>query len=534
MKQVLKQAAVLLLIASTAFAQTSTTAARSSTSASKKAAKTKRTATAPKPVYATQQDIQALRDTMAQQQQLILQMQTQMQQRDQQLQQTQQQLAEAQSAAKDAQAKVAAVETASTAQATDVSQLKSDVSDVKLNMTNAAASTQDDQKRVGALEGTLGRFRFNGDVRVRGEDFFQDRVADRYRPRIRLRLGVEGKLNEDFIAGLYMASGTLTDPTSTNETLTNAFEKKTIGFDRGYITYNPVAHKWLSVTGGKFAFTWQRTNLTFDPDINPEGFSEKFSFDLKSPFVKNITFTGLQLAINESSGSNDSYAVGGQISSKLQLGSLWTMTPSYTVLNFRNEFALLRGAIAGSAPTGTSPTGAITTGVFAPNGLTNQICGTAAAPVFCSRFLYSDLILANQIKTPFAKFPLNVTAEYLVNLNAATNRSHLYYGEVSVGQTKNKGDFQIGYAFNRQEQDSTISSFVESDQRAPTNIVQNRVFFAWKVRNNTTLGYTQWIGRTLDCSLQNARCVQTVPPTPAAQLRDPWLKRGQLDLIYTF
>lgn len=349
-----------------------------------------------------------------------------------------------------------------------------------------------------------------------------------------MRLGLEGKLNEDFTAGIYMASGTLTDPTSTNETLTNAFEKKTIGFDRGYITYNPLAHKWLSLTGGKFAYTWQRTNLTFDPDINPEGFSEKFSFDVKSPILKNISFTGLQLSINESSSSNDSYAFGGQVSSKLQLGSRWTMTPSYTLLNFRNEFALLRGAIAGSTPAGTSPTGSITAGVFAPNGLTNQICGTAAAPVFCSRFLYSDVILANQIKTPFAKFPLNITAEYLVNLNAATNRSHLYYGDVSVGQTKNKNDFQIGYAFNRQEQDSTISSFVESDQRAPTNVVQNRLYFTWKVRANTTLGYTQWIGRTLDCSLQNARCVQTTPATPAALLKDPWLKRGQLDLVYTF
>jgi hypothetical protein len=534
MKQVLKQAAVLLLIASTALAQTSATDASSSTPAPKKASKSKRTSAAPKPVYATQQDLQMLRDALAQQQQLMTQMQQQMQQRDAQLQQTEQQLAEAQSVAKDAQAKVAAVETASTAQATDVSQLKSDVSDVKLNMTNAATSTQEDQKRVGTLESTLGRFRFNGDVRVRGEDFFQDRVADRYRPRVRLRLGVEGKLNEDFIAGIYLASGTLTDPTSTNETLTNAFQKKTIGFDRGYITYNPVAHKWLSLTGGKFAFTWQRTNLTFDPDINPEGFSEKFSFDLKSPFLKNVTFTGLQLSINESGGGNDSYAVGGQVSSKLQLGSLWTMTPSYTVLNFRNEVALLRGAIAGSAPTGTSLGGPITTGVFAPNGLTNQICGTGAAPVFCSRFLYSDLILVNQIKTPWAKFPVNITGEYLTNLNAASNRSHLYYGELSVGQTRNKGDFQIGYAFNRQEQDSTISSFVESDQRSPTNIVQNRIFFAWKVKPNTTLGYTQWIGRTLDCSLQNARCVQTLPATPAAQLRDPWLKRGQLDLIYTF
>ena len=56
--------------------------------------------------------------------------------------------------------------------------------------------------------------------------------------------------------GIFLASGTLGDPTTTNETLTGFFDRKTIGLDRGYITYNPVAHKWLSLTGGKFAFPW--------------------------------------------------------------------------------------------------------------------------------------------------------------------------------------------------------------------------------------------------------------------------------------
>lgn len=139
MKQVLKQTAVLLLIASTAFAQTSTTAASSSTSAPKKTSKTKRAATAPKPVYATQQDLQMLRDTMAQQQQLIQQMQQQMQQRDQQL-------AEAQAAVREAQSKAAAAETAATEQKDTTGKLAADVSDLKLNATNAATSLQETQK----------------------------------------------------------------------------------------------------------------------------------------------------------------------------------------------------------------------------------------------------------------------------------------------------------------------------------------------------------------------------------------------------
>src|SRR5437899_2186426 len=112
--------------------------------------------------------------------------------------------------------------------------------------------------------------------------------ADRNRARIRVRFGFEGKLNDDFTAGVAIATGSLGDPTTTNETFTNFFDRKTIGLDKAYITYNPVAHKWLSLTAGKFAYQWQRTQVTGDPDINPEGFNQKLSFDTHMPFVKNV------------------------------------------------------------------------------------------------------------------------------------------------------------------------------------------------------------------------------------------------------
>src|SRR5437773_6303159 len=147
----------------------------------------------------------------------------------------------------------------------------------------------------------------------------------RNRARLRVRFGVDGKLTEDITGGIYIATGSLGDPTTTNETLTNFFDRKTIGVDRAFITYSPVAHKWLSLTGGKFAYQWQRTGTIGDQDINPEGFNEKFSFDLKSSVIKNFTIQGIQYLFNEVNAvagstavaGQDSYALGGQISTKL-------------------------------------------------------------------------------------------------------------------------------------------------------------------------------------------------------------------------
>src|SRR5437660_555854 len=218
----------------------------------------------------TAADVQALKDALAAQQQQIEQLRQAMQSRDaalQQAQHAQQQLQQAQATASEAQQKASSAESAANEQKENVTKLNSDLADVKTTLTNNAVSTQDEQKRMSALEGLVGRFRFNGDVRVRGEDFIQNTVPDRNRARLRVRFGFDGKLNEDFTSGIYLATGSLGDPTTTNETLTNFFDRKTIALDKAWITYNPIANKWVSLTGGKFAYTWQRTSATFDPDL---------------------------------------------------------------------------------------------------------------------------------------------------------------------------------------------------------------------------------------------------------------------------
>src|SRR6266850_6638403 len=290
MKAVLKVGGILLL-ASSVLAQTAAPAKK----------------TARKSASASAADVQALKDAVEAQQQQIQALQQQLQQTNQQLQQssqqyqeTQQQLQKTQQAATDAQMTAAGLQS-SVASKDTVDKLNAQYADIQTTLTNNAVSAQDEQKRMSGLEATLGRFRFTGDVRVRGEDFFQSYSGctacnDRNRARIRVRFGFEGKLNDDFTAGVAIATGSLGDPTTTNETFTNFFDRKTIGLDKGYITYNPVAHKWLSLTGGKFAYQWQRTQVTGDPDMNPEGFSERFSKDFSSvPIVKNLNLNFMQL-----------------------------------------------------------------------------------------------------------------------------------------------------------------------------------------------------------------------------------------------
>lgn len=519
-------------------------------------------------------EVQALRDALATQQQQMEQQHQEMEVLKSQLQQLLQantqgvsQAQQAQTSAEQAQSAASQAQQLATAAQELALKASSSAGETKAALAVVDTKTKDEGKKLTALEALTGRIRFTGDVRVRGENIMQDcpTCATRNRGRLRVRFGVDGKITDDFTGGFLLTSGSLGDSNSTNESLTNFFTRKTIGIDRAYVTYHPAAHNWLSLTGGKFAYTWQRSSLTFDPDLNPEGFSEKLSFDLHAPLVKNFTVQGIQLLYNETTRGDDSFAAGGQVSSRLDFGFM-TTTPSFTLLNWRGVDAMVNASAFGVQATtttgglpvpGEGPGCAAGSGLpsvppcaYSPQGFTNATFTDASGKVhFLSQFLYADLIVANRIKTPWERFPLNFTLEYENNLNAADHpvdakgnvlsnlgkQSHAYALDLSLGPNlindrNAQGRLQIGYGWWRQEQDSILASFGESEQRAPTNILENRIYANYKLRPNTIASFNYWIGRTLNSALQHS----LLAPGLTAGEMEPYLKRMQLDIIYSF
>jgi hypothetical protein len=358
-------------------------------------------------------------------------------------------------------------------------------------------------------------------VRLRFEPLYQDLTQPRYRARVRARLGVDSKLGEDFSGGIYLATGTLEEPISTNSTLTGSFSRKPIGLDRGWITYQPQQHNWLQLTAGKFAYTWQRTSLTFDPDLNPEGFSEKLSFRTKNPVVKNVGLTGLQLLVSEAAGAtlpfalgNDSYALGGQGSVQLQLGKRVLTTFYGAALNWRNPNAIVQ-ALAAKTLVGRN---------------TNATTGSGSTLAYASQFLYADFIADTVIQTGLERWPARITLDFVDNPRAATSQRHGLWSEASWGRLQERNDLQFAYAFGRVEQDAVLAPFNESEWRAPTNVLQHKLQFQWLAQKNTTAGFSAWIGRTLDRNLQNAALPAGLPSTE----QDPYQKRLQFEVIYKF
>jgi len=544
----------------------------------------------PKPATVSAKEVQELKDAISAQQQQIKRQNELVEQLRSQLQQLVSSTQQANAAAQKAQSSVDQAQSAavqaqqSAADAQKIAeQASNNATEVKTELAAVDTKEQDTSRQVSALQAVLGRFRFSGDVRLRGEDYFQQGVPDLNQARIRVRFGIDGQLNEDFVGGLALATGALGNPTSTNETLTNDLDRKTIALDRGYVTYNPVAYSWLSLTGGKFAYTWQRTSVTFDPDINPEGFVEKLSFDLTGP-IKNFSAQAIELLIDKPNGkpgipSQSAYTTGGQGSARIEVGP-WTATPTLLSMKWDRPDEILQSSAfaVGATTTGYLPTGTTTpiTGipvpgegqgcakglnfpsfapcVFAPNGMTNATyVDSKGLAHFYSGFNYVDFIMTNQIQDGIARLPVNLLVEFLDNpdaephplntkgqvISSLGSQNKEYGFDFSLGQTKNKNDVQFGYNWYREEQDAAIASFVESDQRAPTNILQNRFYALWKVRANTLASFTWWHGRALNTNLENNVALfnnynTSVPSITKAGQVEPYLNRLQFDLIYTF
>jgi hypothetical protein len=405
-------------------------------------------------------------------------------------------------------------------QETGTQEKMNDVEIAKGELEAVADSTAQANERLSKIEKELadykkandakvkqvGNFNFSGDVRVRYEGFFQEGTATRNRERLRLRFNVTGKLSDEFSGGFSLATGTLDDPVSTNQTMTGALNRKNIGIDKAYISYKPnFAKGVLKLDAGKFAFPWYRTGLTFDSDVNPEGFAETLSFNTKSDVVKNITFVGFQLPINEVSAGSDSFIFGGQVQAVFQFGSKFKLSLYEAGVHFENPDVLATSQF-GSSPTLKPSLSNTNTLRYGTN---NSVIG------YANGFSYLDTIIKMELDV-HPRFPIMMQFDYVKNTEIS-KEDKAYWMDFMVGKTKEAKDVQFGYSYIRTEKDAVLGALSESDLRAATNVENHRIQFAYLFAKNVTGQFTGWFGKKA-----------------IATPEDKMLKRLQFDIVYKF
>jgi hypothetical protein len=415
----------------------------------------------------------------------------------------------------------------------------------------------------------LGNFRFSGDLRYRYEPFIQDGQTARQRQRIRARFNLQGNISATLYGGVTFATGSLDDPISTNQTLgatTGFFNRKQVGFDRAWVQWTPTKAVKGHVTFGlgKFSYPWIRTPLSFDNDLNPEGLYTRLNWDFKNPVFKGISLVAFHLPFVERGGSTsattgvradgyDAFIVGGQIQTRWKFGDRINFATNLAAVNFRNADLIAAAHINNGQVTGNLPN-------------TNCVRTNASGAVvgYCSRFLYLDWITTMGINTAYAKWPINLTFDFLNNTRATriiqigtaaptgtahNNERTAYMAEITLGRMSEQKDVQFGYSFFRIERDALITAFNESDLRAGSNLLQNRFNLSYRWFSNVTLSYTLWVGHVVNANdpfTGTGGAIALVPGgkraiaggscnvSPFDGCKDNSLKRMQLDFIYSF
>jgi len=432
-------------------------------------------------------------------------------------------------------------------------------------------------KKVQALESSLkkvGPLSFSGDLRLRDEPFFggpADESQVRNRFRFRLRFNANAKLNDDISGGFSLASGDINDPISTNQTTNQFYTRKTVGIDKAFITYNPHYFKPLTLTGGKFAYPWYNTELTWDKDLNPEGLAQTLAFDLETPLLKRFALVGFELPFSEVAGTSltnksivQSVVYGGQVQTAWQLGP-WLKLSAYSgYYNYHNADPIALAIQKANLKNPTTPGSGILplnatgfqnavlittqTGIVTVNG---QPISTGVKTVtdtqFASKFGLLDNIARFDITTPAKRWPIAFIGDYVQNTEACGNlrnlraapantstatfsqalssscdpsQRHAYWAEGRVGRAQDKGDLQFAYTRMFIEREAVLSVFNASDIRQGSNVSQHRVEVFYQALNNVQFAFTGFLGRPLNFG-------NTTPP-------EDILQRYQFDVIYKF
>jgi hypothetical protein len=420
------------------------------------------------------------------------------------------------------------------------------------------ATVEDRLKKVEGRVAEIGAIKFSGDIRLRAESFFGlsnslangdnpavlgNDLSSRHRMRLRARLQMRGSVNDEFDWGLRFATGSFADNISTNQTLTDFFNRKPFALDQAFVTYKPKRAPGLRLQGGKFEPPWTYTEMTIDNDLMVEGFNESYTRAFKKSDLKDLTFVAWQLPFLERNsafvrnsngtvntdqsrrGGRDLALYGGQLRARIEPSAKVALNLSVADLYFSGTQFISPVQVFGNQlllpvtftipASGATPAQTITTQVAisrdllvagnAGLGLTNASNNaTNRDGRLASGYNLVDMLARLDLKHS-KRWPVTLTFDFVTNtqthdvvtagpggadLLLRNNEKHAFLGEVQVGSTKARGDMLFAYDFLRIQKDAVLTPFNWSDITQQSDMRGHRFAFSYAADPRVTFTAT--------------------------------------------
>jgi uncharacterized coiled-coil protein SlyX len=414
-------------------------------------------------------------------------------------------------------------------------------------------------KTVESRISELSAIKFSGDIRLRSESFFGlsnsltngdnpavlgNDLSPRHRMRLRARLQMRGSIGKEFDWGLRFATGSFADNISTNQTMTDFFNRKPFSLDQAFITYKPKSVPGLKLQGGKFEPPWSFTEMTIDNDLMVEGFNESYTRTFKkSSSLKEVTFVAWELPflernsafirnlngtvnrIETSRSGRDLSLFGGELRTRIEPNPKVALSLSladlfYSGTQFISPIQVFNNQIqlplTFTIPAnGTTPAQVITTQVLVPRdllvagngnlGLTNASNNALNRDGrLASGFNLVDMLARLELKHS-NRYPVTLVFNFVTNTQVhdvvragptgadelvPNHENNGFWGEIQVGKTKDRGDMQFGYTFMQIEKDAVLTPFNFSDVTQQSDMRAHRLQFSYAADPRVTFTIT--------------------------------------------
>jgi hypothetical protein len=370
--------------------------------------------------------------------------------------------------------------------------------------------------RVEELAKRWGHLRLDGDIQLRYEGFFNqgyDLPTDapaRNRFRARVRAQLSGEIGEHFDWGIRLASGSFDNPISPQQTLTDYYDRKPIGIDRAYLHFDTKGERTsFEVYGGKFEAPWKRTPLTFDEDLQPEGFAETLRFAELGGTLRTVELTAWQLPYRERAIGADAVILGGQVLTEWRFSKAWSATLAGAYHDFE-QVDVIPPAV------GVSPT--LVNAGFDYVTTNAVVLNAAGIPEYRSAFHVIDAIAEVRYAGLSPKWPVLVRADWIHNTTACDDLRDGLQIEGQVGRRREAGDWQFDYLFWRVEREAFPSVFMDSEMLIQTNSLTHAARARYQLHRQVELATRYFLTRRLETAAPINR----------------WLQHFQFDVQYRF
>ena len=338
----------------------------------------------------------------------------------------------------------------------------------------AAAAKEEAKNNKQVLPKWVENMTLSGDLRVRyqTEDVDNDNNPSRNRWRIRLRPGLDSKINDKWKIGFGLATGS-DDPISTNQTLENEFQSPDIRLDYAYAQYSPT--KDIKIMAGKLKNPLYTTkDLMWDGDARPDGLAATFNF--KASDKVSFFITPAYFMLEEFSSTKDDPAM-----MVLQPGMTWKINDNvnFKIAGAYYDFKNVKGSDMSVHSQGTNSTDA--------GGLWLYDHDSTAF----------DAELGFKIPS-FVKYA-SIFGEY-VKSDADTNDTGWLAG-ITLGDEKvnELGKWQFIYNYRKLEKDAWVDWLPDSDfYGGKTGTKGSEFEFVFGVSKNVTLGLDYYLNQPID------------------------------------